>query len=51
MTDPDAPTGADDPLVDPVRAVDPKTAELRAEKNPPKRLGKVLAGRPSSSAA
>ena len=38
----DAPTGADGPRVDPDRPVDPKAAELRAEKNSLKRLGKAL---------
>ena len=31
-----------EPRVDPARPVDPKAAELRAEKNPLKRLGKAL---------
>jgi NRAMP (natural resistance-associated macrophage protein)-like metal ion transporter len=34
--------GPEGPRVDPGRAADPKAAELRAEKNPLKRLGKVL---------
>jgi len=38
----DAPTGPDGPRVDPGRPVDPKAAELRAEKNSLKRLGKAL---------
>ncbi len=38
----DAPPGADGPRVDPGRAVDPKAAELRAEKNSLRRLGKAL---------
>ena len=42
MTDPNGSPGAAGPRVDPGRAVDPKAAELRAEKNPLKRLGKVL---------
>ncbi len=36
------PTGPDGPHVDPERPADPKTAELRAEKNPLKLLGKAL---------
>ncbi|MDQ6796038.1 MAG: divalent metal cation transporter, partial [Chloroflexota bacterium] len=35
-------TGADEPRVHPGRPVDPKAAVLLAEKNPLKRLGKVL---------
>ena len=42
MPERDASTGADEPRVDPGRPVDPKAAELRAEKNPLKRLGKAL---------
>jgi len=38
----DAPAGPDGPRVDPGRPVDPKAAELRAERNPLKRLGKAL---------
>jgi NRAMP (natural resistance-associated macrophage protein)-like metal ion transporter len=38
----DPSTSADGPRVDPGRPADPKAAELRAEKNPLKRLGKVL---------
>ena len=38
----DAPTGPDGPRVDPGRPVDPKAAELRAEKNPLKHAFKVL---------
>ena len=38
----DTPTGPDGPRVDPGRPVDPKAAELRAEKNSLKRLGKAL---------
>jgi NRAMP (natural resistance-associated macrophage protein)-like metal ion transporter len=37
-----APTPAEGPRVDPGRPLDPKAAELRAEKNPLKRLGKAL---------
>src|SRR5664280_2256095 len=37
-----APTRTGGPRVDPGRPVDPKAAELRAEKNPLKRLGKAL---------
>ena len=36
----DAPAGPDGPRVDPGRPVDPKAAELRAERNPLKRLFK-----------
>jgi NRAMP (natural resistance-associated macrophage protein)-like metal ion transporter len=36
------PAGPDEPRVDPGRPVDPKAAELRAEKNPLKRAFKVL---------
>ncbi|MBI2763122.1 MAG: hypothetical protein HYX54_05140 [Chloroflexi bacterium] len=42
MTQQDTPTGPDGPRVDPGRPVDPQAAEIRAEKNPLKRLGKVL---------
>src|SRR5665811_1600839 len=42
MAERNAPPDADGPRVDPGRAVDPKAAELRAEKNPLKRLGKAL---------
>ncbi len=42
MTESSPPTNAIEPRVDPNRPVDPKAAELRAEKNPLKRLGKVL---------
>ena len=38
----DVPAGPDEPRVDPGRPVDPKAAELRAEKNPLKRAFKVL---------
>jgi NRAMP (natural resistance-associated macrophage protein)-like metal ion transporter len=38
----DAPTGPDGPRVDPGRPVDPKAANLRAEKNSLKRLGQTL---------
>jgi NRAMP (natural resistance-associated macrophage protein)-like metal ion transporter len=39
---PSAPSPADEPRVSAGRPVDPKAAELRAEKNPLKRLGKAL---------
>ena len=42
MSEGNAQQGPDGPRVDPGRPVDPKAAELRAEKNPLKRLGKVL---------
>ena len=42
MPDGNAPNGADGPRVDPGRPVDPKAAELRAEKNPLKRFAKAL---------
>jgi NRAMP (natural resistance-associated macrophage protein)-like metal ion transporter len=42
VTEPIAPTSADEPSVDPDRPSNPKIAELEAEKNPLKRLGKVL---------
>jgi len=42
VTESSPPTNAIEPRVDPNRPVDPKAAELRAEKNPLKRLGKVL---------
>ena len=42
MPEPDAPTGPDGPRLDPARPVDPKAAELQAETNPLKRLGKAL---------
>ncbi len=42
MTEPGPSTTAAEPRVDPNRPVDPKTAELRAEKNPLKRFAKVL---------
>ena len=42
MTEPNAPTSTGEPRVHPDRPVDPKTAELRAEKNSVKRLGKAL---------
>ncbi len=38
----DAPIASDGPRVDPGRPVDPKAAELRAEKNPLKRACKAL---------
>jgi len=38
----DGPTGSAEPRVDPARPVDPKAAELRAEPNAFRRLGKVL---------
>src|SRR5664280_1641819 len=41
-TESGVPTGPDGPRVDPGRPVDPKAAELRAEKNSLKRLGKAL---------
>lgn len=37
-----ASTGAGEPRVHTGRPVDPKAAELRAERNPLKRVGKVL---------
>ena len=42
MTERKAPTSRKEPRVDPDRPVDPKIAELRAEKNSVKRLGKAL---------
>jgi hypothetical protein len=42
LTEPNAPTSTGEPRVHPDRPVDPKTAELRAEKNSVKRLGKAL---------
>ena len=42
MTEPNAPTTTSEPRVHPDRPLDPKTAELRAEKNSVKRLGKAL---------
>src|ERR1035437_2909309 len=42
MAERNTPPGADGPRVDPGRPVDPKAAELRAEKNSLKRLGKAL---------
>lgn len=42
MSEGNAPSGPDGPRVDPGRPVDPKAAELQAQKNPLKRLGKVL---------
>ena len=42
MAEPIPPTNADEPRVDPARPVNPKIAELEAEKNPLKRFGKVL---------
>ena len=39
---PSAPSLADEPRVSAGRPVDPKAAELRAEKNSLKRLGKAL---------
>ncbi|HEX7497572.1 MAG TPA: divalent metal cation transporter, partial [Candidatus Limnocylindrales bacterium] len=42
MTERKAPTSRKEPRVDPDRPVDPKIAELRAEKNSFKRLGKTL---------
>ena len=42
MSEGNAKQGPEGPRVDPGRPVDPKAAELRAEKNPLKRLGKVL---------
>ena len=42
MPEPGASTSAGEPRVDPDRPVDPKTAELRAETNPLRRLGKIL---------
>ncbi len=42
MPEQNASTSAGEPRVHPGRPVDPKAAELRAEKNPLKRLGKVL---------
>ena len=37
-----ASTHAREPQVDPGRPVDPKAVELQAEKNPLRRLGKIL---------
>jgi NRAMP (natural resistance-associated macrophage protein)-like metal ion transporter len=37
-----APTGAEEPRVDPDRPVDPKTAEIRSERNALRRLVKIL---------
>jgi NRAMP (natural resistance-associated macrophage protein)-like metal ion transporter len=42
VTEPSTPTGAGEPWVHGDRPADPKTAEIRAETNPLKRLGKVL---------
>jgi NRAMP (natural resistance-associated macrophage protein)-like metal ion transporter len=42
MAEPHQPTSAGEPRMDPQRPVNPKTAELQAEKNPLKRFGKVL---------
>ena len=42
MPEGNAPTDLDGPRVDPGRPVDPKAAELRAEKNPLKRVVKAL---------
>ena len=42
MPERNAPTSTGEPRVDPNRPVDPKAAELRAEKNSLKRLGKAL---------
>jgi NRAMP (natural resistance-associated macrophage protein)-like metal ion transporter len=42
VPEPNAATGADEPRVDPGRPVDPQAAELRREKNPVKRFGKIL---------
>jgi len=42
LTEPNAPTTTSEPRVHPDRPLDPKTAELRAEKNSVKRLGKAL---------
>ena len=42
MTKPSPSAAGKEPRIDPTRPVNPKTAELRAEKNPLKRFGKVL---------
>ena len=42
MRKPSRSTGAERPRVDPGRPVDPKTAEIRSERNPLKRLVKIL---------
>jgi len=42
VSKPSRSTAAGKPRVDPRRPVDPKAAELRAERNPLKRLGKIL---------
>ena len=42
MSESNASVGSDEPRVDPRRPADPKTAQLRAEKNPLRRLGKAL---------
>ena len=42
MPERNAPTSTGEPRVDPNRPVDPKAAEMRAEKNSLKRLGKAL---------
>jgi len=42
VPEPNAATGADEPRVGPGRPVDPQAAELRREKNPVKRFGKIL---------
>ena len=42
MARPISSTSADEPSVDPARPVNPKIAELEAEKNPLRRFGKVL---------
>jgi hypothetical protein len=42
VPEPSTPTSANEPRVHSGRPVDPQAAELRAERNPLKRLGKVL---------
>ena len=42
VPEPSTPTSANEPRVHSGRPVDPQEAELRAERNPLKRLGKVL---------